>query len=251
MYARDAAALFLRELGINATDPVRIHRELVRTPLLRIMHANSVAQFKTSFITFPPVVEKKFPGCTRVIDDDPINLIAMGRGRHYPTLMGFTNNEMGFAEVLMLRKGLMERLKVDPTADVSLRHVYSLPNSNVSRIGQQIWQRYYKGNPTLKGVLKYYTDMYFKHPVLKTAQWRAAMGGAPLYLYKFAYEAEDSLVKRGFWTDYSGAAHFDDYLCIFRPNSILDKECFYPPKCEDDNMRFYMVDMVTNFMYCG
>ncbi|KOB52380.1 Juvenile hormone esterase, partial [Operophtera brumata] len=61
-YAKKVSGMFLQELGINQTDPVLIHRELTKIPLLKIMHANTAVQFNTPIVSFNPVVESPFPG---------------------------------------------------------------------------------------------------------------------------------------------------------------------------------------------
>ncbi|KOB74303.1 Juvenile hormone esterase-related protein [Operophtera brumata] len=245
------SGMFLRELGINQTDPVLIHRELIKLPLLKIMHANTAVQFKTGVTSFNPIVESKLPEVTTILDEDPLALIAKGRGCEYPQLVSFTNNEMAYSRWLIYKKSILPILNQDPTAIVSPRLAFTLPKEEIKEIAEKIGQRYYNGSPTVDGVIKYFSDMFFKQPALKLAEWRAAAGGAPMYIYQFSYEPSHSPIKAAHWVDYSGAAHMDDLSCVFRVNSMLGNYKSYPPKNKDDLMKCWMVNVITNFMTCS
>lgn len=248
--AKKVAGKFLKELGINQTDPVLIHRELIKLPLLKIMHANSAVQFDSFIVSFNPIVESKQPGSTTVLEEKPQTLMAQGRGCEYPMLISYTNNEMAFAKWVIFEKNTLMVLQQDPAWIVSPRLVCSLPEYYVKEIAEKIGQRYYNGTPTVDGVLEYLSDMFFKHPALKVAEWRAASGGAPTYMYKFAHEFDYSPIKAAHWLEYCGSAHMDDLACVFRVNSMLGNYISFPPKNKDDAMKFWMVYLITNFMIC-
>lgn len=251
-HAKMSAKKFLKEVSINHTDPVLIHQELIKLPLLKIMHANSAVQFETAAFTVPfnPVVEsKKIPGVTTILDQDPIALMAQGRGREYPMLIGYTNNEMAFAKWIVYTS-TMARLKEDATSIVSPRLAYTLPENQVLKIAEKIGQRYFNGTPTVDGVVQYLSDMFFKHPALKVAEWRAASAGAPTYMYKFSHDFDYSPIKAAHWVDYRGSAHMDDLACVFRVNSMLGNYISYPLRTADDAMKYWMVYLIKNFMVC-
>lgn len=252
-HAKLSAEKFLKEVGINQTDPALIQEELAKLPLVKIMHANSALQFdKTAFIvSFNPVVElTKIPGVTTILDQEPITLMAEGRGCEIPMLISYTDNEMAFSKWLIYMKNTLANLKEDPTSIVSPRLMYTLPKDEVTEIAEKIAQRYFNGTPTSDEVLQYFTDMFFKHPALKVAEWRAASGGAPTYMYQFCYELEFSPIQAAHWVDYRGAAHMDDLACVFRVNSMLGNYISYPPKNADDAMKYWMVYLIKNFMVC-
>ncbi|KOB74304.1 Juvenile hormone esterase [Operophtera brumata] len=250
-YAKKVSGMFLQELGINQTDPVLIHRELTKIPLLKIMHANTAVQFNTPIVSFNPVVESPFPGVTTILGAQPQNLIAQGRGCEYPLIISYNDNEMASLRWLIVQKGALPVVIQDKTAAVAQRLVYSLPEGQVKEIAKKIDQRYFKGNVTLDSLIRYYTDMIWKHPALKVAEWRAARCCAPTYMYKFSYELGFSPIKAAHWVDYRGAAFLDDLSCVFRVNSMLGNDMYYPLKNADDAMKNWMVYIITNFMTCS
>lgn len=86
------------------------------------------------------------------------------------------------------------------------------------------------------------TDFYFVYPSLKLAEERAADGGAPLFLYRFAYEADYSVLKAASNLTYSGAGHAEDLTFVFRANYGTRRQGFIAQRSKDggnyDNVRY-------------
>lgn len=250
-YAAEVSDVFLGLLGINCTDPVLIHEELVKMPLLKLMQANAELQFQTGAVSFSIVVESKFRGIPQILHKDPMTLIAEGCGKEYPALISYTNNEAAALRWPIIEKNTLQKIKDNNIVLLPQRLVTSLPDDIRAEVADKIDARYFKGNYSMDNLVRYYTDMMFKHPALKVAEWRAAKGGAPTYMYQFAYDFIFSPVKAAHWIDYRGSAHMDDLLCVFRVNSMLkNHNIFQPPITSDDAMKRWMVYLIVNFMIC-
>jgi carboxylesterase type B len=104
--------------------------------------------------------------------------------------------------------------------------------------------------PELEEIVQVYSNTLFVYPAFRAARIRAEVGGAPTYLYQFAYEAERSLIKEAVNIDYKGAAHVEDQTYILKANSLLDETPSFPAVNRDDMMRDWMTMFLINFIKC-
>lgn len=251
-YAKDIATAYLKKLNITTTDSREIYQQLIRLPLLTLMEANNALQSDTEEVSFAPVVEtREHPTITRILDDFPLTLIARGRGKDYPTVLAYTNNEMAVRKFFFQRKGYLSFLNKNPSHIVSPRLKYILNKEQLAKVTSKIYDRYFKGGTTLAEVVDYYTDVHFKYPALKLAEWKESIGGAPMFNFKFSYESDYSPVKAAHWVDFRGAGHMEDLTFVFRVNSMLGNYRAFPPRTKDDVMKIWMVFLTVNFMNYG
>lgn len=78
------------------------------------MKANSAVQYDAGLITFSPVVEAKFPGVTRILDDDPLNLIKCGRYKDIPVIFSYTSNELEVFRWRLEYIDILQRINANP-----------------------------------------------------------------------------------------------------------------------------------------
>lgn len=250
-FAKYAAELFLKNVGINSTDPDEIHQQLIEMPIENIMTANNIVQYNLGLTSFVPVVEtEKYTNFTRVLTDDPFKLIAAGRGSQYPILLGIVSNEMAFFKWVLMQLDIMTRVANNYAVILGPRLAFSLPESEAPACSELIKERYFNGTPTLDKFLNCYTDTFFHYPVIKYAQWRGVLGGAPVYMYKYSYQSEFSVIKRALWELYDGAAHCEDMTFMFRVKSLLGDHISFPPQSNDDHMKEWMTTLIDNFVRC-
>ncbi|KAG6442083.1 juvenile hormone esterase [Manduca sexta] len=250
-FAKYVADLFLKAAGITATDPDEIHQKLIEMPLNDIMYANSIAQNLTGLTTFVPVVESDHPGVTKILDDEPIELIAKGRGSNIPLIAGFTNNEAVFFRRVAVYLNMLERVRQDNRVVMPLRLAYGLNASEAESIADKIMDYYFSESLDMDKLLNSISNLFFVYPTLKLAQVRSALGAAPLYLYEYSYESKNSMIKRALWEQYQGAAHVEDLTFLFRTNTLMGDYVSFPPKDSDDHMKDWMTDFVLNFIRCN
>ncbi|KAH9642314.1 hypothetical protein HF086_009678 [Spodoptera exigua] len=251
IYAKQAATRFLTILGINSTDPDLIHDKLVRTPLEDILNANTVFQYESGLATFVPVREDQRLENERIVDDDPITLIEQGRGKEYPMIVGFSNNECEFFKRRLLYLDILGRIKANPLLILRLEIPFTtLPNVALA-LANKVIDWYFHRKLNIKDYLEVCRDTLFMYPAFKVSEWRAKMhDAAPVYLYQFAYEADFSAVKAGLNLEYNGTAHVEDLTNIFRENALLDDRQSFPPVNRDDSMKDWMTQFVIEFMNC-
>ncbi|KOB74302.1 Juvenile hormone esterase [Operophtera brumata] len=247
-YAKDIADMFLSYLSINSTDPGDIHRQLVQLPLVDIMHANTIVQHNYGLTTFVPVVEDQYPDVTTILDGTPLDLIAKGRGKEYPFLIGFTNKESETFRWINMNFEILRRLEENPKFLLSPRLIYNLPEDRLTSVTKKVNDKCFNETRTLDKFLHYLDYSFFKYPAFKLAQWRSKY--APVYLYQYSYRSERSLIKEALWSVYDGAAHCEDLTYVFRVNSLLGDHVSIPPKNNDDRMKEWMTTMITTFMRC-
>lgn len=246
--AKIVATLFLTQLGINSTNPVDIHDQLVKLPLKRILKANSEVQYMTGLISFAPVVEAPFPGITLILDGEPLELIKRGRGRKYPLMIQFTTNECELFRRRLEYYEFTKRIEANPTILLSPRLVFNtLPQVSLD-LARKTMRRYFKGKPTLNEYMQNCLDVLFRYPTFKLVEWRSSMNGAPVYLSQFSYDSEAAIVKKAIHLYYNGTAHVEDLTYLFKANANLGKYERLPPG--DDMMKEWMKMFVINFMKC-
>lgn len=248
-FAKQIATDFIQHLGINSTDPDIIHESLIRLPLEDIMYANSIIQYDYGLTSFVPVVEDQVhPGVEAVLGENPLNLMAKGRGTQYPMLIGYTADEAEFFKWTAYVWQIMQRIEKFPKLVLPFRIAYEYPDK-IEALANRTVERCFHGDYSLNNFVNCYTYLFFKYPTLKIAEWRG-LGGAPTYLYKYSYESQRSIIKEGLWTTYRGAAHVEDLTFIFRTNSLMGDYDSFPPKNDDDLMKQWWVTVVTNFAKC-
>ncbi|KAG6442070.1 hypothetical protein O3G_MSEX002100 [Manduca sexta] len=248
IYARLVATMFLTRLGINTTDPVAIHKQLVTIPIERIVEANRVVQYETGIVTFVPVVEAKHPGVTRIIEDDPEELVKRGRGKEYPLIIGYTTTECEVFKWRLDYIKMLDRIEKNPLLILPPNLIFSVPPTEGLELARRVRMRYFHGKPTLDEYIILCTDEIFKHAVYKLAQWRSE-SGAPVFLYEFSYETEfNVLAKALFLDEYKGATHGEDLSLVFRSTALLREKGALLPT--DNRMKDKMITFFTNFMKC-
>nr|BAR88201.1 juvenile hormone esterase [Adoxophyes honmai] len=245
LYAQLVAQMFLKQLGINATDPEEQHRRLIATPLEKIMDAHRVLQDIFGLTAFVPVVESPHPGVETILGDDPEVLQSQGRGKDIPFIIGFTNNECQTFRPRFEEIDIMSRIVDQPLVVMPPSATYVTPPAEVPEKIGKIVQRYFNGAPNLNKFIKLCSDSYFVYPALKLAEMRAANDGAPVYLYRFAYEPDYSVFQEALRLKYRGAGHSEDLTLIFRANYVLGDRTLSP---RDRKMTDVMTTYVTNFM---
>ncbi|KAG6442075.1 hypothetical protein O3G_MSEX002129 [Manduca sexta] len=250
-YSDNVNKMFFTELGIESTDPAAVYQQLLNTPLNQLIYASEKVQYNTGLCTFVPIIEDEITGVTRVLEDDPINLIGEGRGKDYPTLLSFTTDEAEVFRYLILVFNLVERAQQNPALGLPPRISFGVPAEEAATLAAALQQKYLNGTVTLDALISVLTNSLFNHAAFKFAEWRSLLGGAPLYFHQFSYKSEFSPLKYGLWIDYDGAAHAEDLTYILRVNSALQDYVSFPPKTKDDNMKEWMTNMIINFIRCS
>lgn len=137
-YAEYVAQMLLTSLGINSTDPEEAHRQLVATPLQKIIAVQSNLQDTIGITVFTPVVESEHPGVERILDDDPETLQTQGRGRDIPLLVGFTNAECEQFRPAFEKIGIVSKINKDSKLILPPGALYTLPPEAVPDKVRQI-----------------------------------------------------------------------------------------------------------------
>ncbi|XP_047993919.1 uncharacterized protein LOC125232334 [Leguminivora glycinivorella] len=250
-YAQTALQLFLGFLGINSTDPEEVHQKLTVLPLEQIMVAQKQIHDYTGVVSFTPVVESEHPGVTIILDDDPEVLQAQGRGKHIPFIIGFTSAECQTFRPRFQQIDIVERIKNMPAVLLPLEVTYkTLPAELPSKI-ESVQKEYFNRSSVvdLDAFLNYCTDSYFIYPALKMAKSRAANKGAPVFLYRFGHNADNSVYKNALNLTYFGAGHSEDLTFVFRANYALRDVTVDSPA--DSAIVTKMTSFFTNFMRHG
>nr|ACB12192.1 juvenile hormone esterase [Omphisa fuscidentalis] len=251
VFAKIAADLFLAKVGIKPTlDPEEIHGQLVKMPIDNLMSAHSDLLNLFGFTVFSPVVESTHTGVTTIIDEDPDALIAKGRGRDIPHIIGFTSSECETFRPRFADMDIVETIAATPAILVTPKLTYQTPPATVPLLLKLIEGRYFNESRTLDDFIGYCSDAYYKYPAVKLAEKRAAIGGAPTYLFRFAYGGRRSAIKGALHLDFKGAGHIADITYIFRVNSVLGplRGNTLDERNEDDEIKNLMTDYMINFM---
>nr|UTQ10528.1 juvenile hormone esterase [Antheraea pernyi] len=250
-YSQFITKLFLSLVDITSTDPEEVHQKLIEMPIEKITEANNVLLDQFGITTFFPVVETPKPGITTILEDDPEVLFAKGRGSDIPLLIGFTNSECETFRRRMEQIDIISRIQKNPSQLVPVNTIFSNTPDVVDDISKRIIQRYFNGTLNIEKYLNLCSDSFFMYPALRLAEKRAEAGIAPVFLYKFSYDGDNSVFKKVDDLKFEGAGHIEDLTYVFRVNSILEKHFSYPPRNRDDHMKYWMTMFVTNFMKCS
>lgn len=250
IYAASVTAIFLKSLGVNTTDPEIIHKELITTPIEAIVNALTVTLDITGLVSFTPVVEAEHPGVTRIVDDEPINLIQQGRDKQYPMIIGFTNNECEFVRRRLEYLRYMRRVKKNPALVLKGWIQFSTPPNVALYLAEKVINRYSHGKFHYDEYLQSCTDSILLHPAFQLVRWREKVKAAPSFLYQFSYDSDFSVVKQTYFLNYKGSAHIDDLSFIFRENALIGKQKTLAPFNRDEHMKDWMTMFVINFMRC-
>jgi carboxylesterase type B len=246
-YAQYIKNSFLKQLGINSTDPDEIHSQLIALPYQALVDANHVLLESTGLAAFCPVVESQFDGVTRILDDDPEVLLANGRGNNYPMLLGFTNNECAALTNSLKEMDVVDKIKINAIAILPAKLLHSISPEEQVAGAKQMLDRYFNGTPSLDEYLPACSDSLFVYPALKLAETRLTTGGAPLYMYQFSYGSPTCPVQQAFGFHYKGAGHTDDLSYVLRVNSVLNDTVLND---RDEEVKDWMTDIITNFVDC-
>ncbi|KAJ8723600.1 hypothetical protein PYW07_007580 [Mythimna separata] len=251
--AQTVAAMFLKEVGINATDADEIHKQLIHMPLKKIMEANRIVQFTTGLVSFVPVVEAKHAGVTTILDDYPATLIKQGRGKDLPLIVGTTSQECETFKRRLEYLDFAGTIEKNPVAALPPNIIYSVSESTALDLAEVMMARYYEGGVTVDKIIASCKNQFFLYPALKLEEWRSAQGAAPLYKYVFAFDSDYNVIKFGRMLTYEGGgAHIEDQTFVLRVNSLTDPdEKSFPPRTRDDLMKHWMTTFVVNFMRCS
>ncbi|KAJ2938574.1 hypothetical protein O0L34_g13072 [Tuta absoluta] len=247
IFAKYAADSFLKALNINATDPDAIHQQLAEMPLDAIMAVNKALQDASGIAFFFPVIESPLPGVEAVLPEDTQTLLKKGFGSHIPLLIGMTNMECESFRKRFSDIDIVERIKKLPTLVLSPTVLFSVAPEVALERAKEVSEKYFNGGPTIDEYLKLCSETFFQYPALKVADYRAKTGGAPAYMYEFAYNSDDNPVRRALGLNYTGGAgHVEDMTYMFNVNSVK-----VPRNSEDEQMKHLMNDYVVNFIKTG
>nr|AGB93712.1 juvenile hormone esterase [Heliothis viriplaca] len=238
-------------LGITATDPDEIHQQLIDLPAEKLNDTNAFLLEQIGLTTFVPTVESPLPGVTTIIDDDPESLIAKGRGKNIPLLIGFTSSECETFRNRLTNFDLVKKIQDNPTIIIPPKVLFMTPPELLMDLSKTIDRKYYNGTISIDNFLKSCSDGFYEYPALKLAQKRAETGGAPLYLYRFAYEGQNSVIKAVTGLNYEGVGHIEDLTYVFRANSVVEAPDAVAPSDDDVCMKNLMTDFFVNFMTCS
>ncbi|CAB3249590.1 unnamed protein product [Arctia plantaginis] len=251
VYAANVAAIFFKNLGINSTDPQVINQELITAPIEAIVNALTATLDTTGLVSFTPVVEAQHPGVTRIVDDEPINLIQQGRDRHYPMIIGFTNNECETWRRRLQYLQFLRRITKNPALVLKGWIQFSTPPNVALYLAEKIINRYSHGGFNYDDYLRSCTESIFHHPGFQLVRWREKVRAAPSFLYQFSYDSDNSVMKQTLFLDYKGSAHIDDLPFIFRENALLGDQKTFPPLNRDDYMKDWVTMFFINFIRCN
>lgn len=249
-FAQVMSKYLLTILGITSTDPDDIHRQLINLSADKLSEANKKLLDITGLTTFVPIVESPLPGVTTIIDDDPEILLANGRGKHIPLLVGFTTAECETFRKRLEEFELLKKVQANPALIVPPRTLFNIPPKFVMDAAKKVNRKYFNGTITMDSFVKSCSDAYYEYPALKLAKKRAETGGAPVFLYRFAYEGRSNVVKEATGQNYDGVGHIEDLTYVFRANAVLNAPGAVQPSVDDICMKNLMTEFFVNFMTC-
>lgn len=242
-YSQQVTTAYLTLLGINSTDYDAVHDQLVQMPLEVLNNASGVLLAQLGVTSFVPVVETQIPGVTPILEDDPETLIAKGNGNNITLVVGFTSDECEANRPRLTEINAVALYQANPLAGLNPHLVFTLPANVTAEMAKRVGERYFSDSVvTMDKFIKLCTETYFAYPAIKLARARRANGGAPVYLYKYGYEAEYSVFKIARNLTYTGAGHAEDLNRVFKVNSLP-----LPNSASDSKMTERMSDLVANF----
>lgn len=193
----------------------------------------------------------RLSGVTTIIDEDPDVLVARGRGKQIPLVVGFTNVECESFRKRFDQINFISQVKANPLLIVSPHLLLTKPPTVLPSIANEIQDKYFNGTINLDNTVKLCTDQYFKYPAFRLASMRSKTGGAPMYLYQFSYDDVNSVLKEGWDISYTGAAHIEDMTYVLRTNSIVGNESLYATLENEGLMKDWMTMLFTNYVQTG
>ncbi|XP_075982677.1 juvenile hormone esterase-like [Anticarsia gemmatalis] len=247
-FAQFLVKQLLAKLAIEATDPHEIYKRLIELPAEKLWEANRDLIDKIGFLTFVPTVESSFPGVTPMLEDYPDILLAKGRGKDVPLLVGYTDSECETFRPRLEEFDLVQKNKESPFIIVPPKVLFTTPPALLPDIGKKIETKYYNNTVTVDGFIKCCTDGFYEYPVMKLVEARG--GNSSTFVYKFEYESDNSVLKEVAELEYHGAGHVEDLTYVFKVNSVLD-ESSYLRENDDAEMTDYMTNIFVNFMQCS
>lgn len=250
LFAQFISKQLLIVLGINSTDPDDIHRQLIEMPAEKLSEANAFLIDNIGLTTFVPTVESTFPGVPTIVDDFPDVLVAKGRGNNIPLLIGYTSSECETFRNRLEKFDLVNKIKENITLIVPPKLIFITPPELLADLAKKIDRRYYNGVISLDNYVNSCSDGFYEYSALKLVEQRDETGGAPVFMYRFAYEGHSNVIKEVTGLDYKGAAHVEDLTYIFRVNSVVGMQGSTPPSVNDICMRNLMTDFFVGFMTC-
>ncbi|KAG6442067.1 juvenile hormone esterase [Manduca sexta] len=248
VFAQYINKLFVTNMGITATDPEEIHQKLIEMPAEKLNEANRFLLEQFGLTTFFPVVESPINGVTTILDEDPEQLIAKGRGKHIPLIIGFTDAECEIFRRRFEQIDIVSKIKENPGILVPLSVLFSSAPDTVAEITKAMHEKYFKNSVDMEGYIELCTDSYFMYPAISLAIKRARSNGAPVYLYQFSFDGDYSVFRDVNHLNFEGAGHIEDLTYVFRTNSMLGGHASFPPHDKDDHMKYWMTSFITNFM---
>ncbi|XP_063831060.1 juvenile hormone esterase-like [Ostrinia nubilalis] len=243
VYAQQVAALFLSALNISSTDYDEVHDQLVELPIDVLIAASRVVLDQTGLTSFVPVVETPYANFTTILNEYPETLQANGNGKYIPLVIGFTSSECETTRPRLVQFNAVAAIQANPLVGLSPDLVNSLPSNVTAEMAKKVMARYFRATPTMDEFVKLCTETLFQYPAIKLAQARVAGGGAPAFLYKYAYEADYSVVKEALNLTFSGAGHYEDLNRILKANSW-----YRPASAADKAMTEWMTDIMEMFI---
>ncbi|KAJ8723603.1 hypothetical protein PYW07_007583 [Mythimna separata] len=247
-YAQLMSSYVLNILGIASTDPDHIHRKLIELPAEKLKEVNQMILDGSGLATFVPTVESPLPGVTTIIDDDPDTLIANGRGKDIPLLVGYTSAECETFRNRLEEFNIIPKIQNNSALIVPPKILFMTPAGIHADLAKEIETKYYDG-VNMNSFIKTCSAAYYEYPALKLAQQRAPQtDGAPVFLYRFAYEGHSNVIKQATGQTYEGVGHIEDLTYVFKPNIALNAPGATTPSNDDLSMKNLMTDVFVNFM---
>lgn len=247
VYAQTTSSEILSMLNINSTD-FNIHQQLDDTKIEKINEVNAAMLDMRGLMTLAPVIETPEHGVETILDDDPATLIAKGRGKDIPLLIGFTNSECETFRPRFTQIDIITKIKEFPFLLIPPNVLFNSPAEKLPEYISKLTRRYFNETVDMDGFIKLCSDSYYAYAALSLAQKRAEVGGAAVYLYKFSYEGERSVIKEVNGLEFKGAGHVEDLTYVFKANSVVPPRDPFAPVTDDDAMKYWMTTFITNFM---
>ncbi|CAB3249588.1 unnamed protein product [Arctia plantaginis] len=248
LFAKFIKNLLLAVLDIKATDPDEIYQQLIDLPAEKLVDANKKLLDQFGLTTFVPTVETSFPGVTPILDDYPENLLARGRGKDIPLLIGYTDAECETFRKRLEEFDIVKKSITNKPIIIPPKYLFTVPPNAIPDVAMKINKRYYNGKVTLDGFVQSCTESFFEYPFLKVVEEYEKINGPAVYAYKFSYRNDSSVLKTE-GLKYDGAAHIEDMTYVFKTNSMVDIR--KPDRNDSDSMKNFMTEFIVNFMSCS
>lgn len=237
-------------MGINATDLEEAQRQLIELPAEKLCEVNSILLEHIGLTTFTPIVESPLPGVETIVDDYPDILVANGRNKDIPLLVGYTGDECETFRHRLESIDLVERIKKNLTIIVPPKTLFTTPLDLQLDVAKKIDRAYYNGTINLNNFIQACSEGFYEYSALKLSEERARVSGAAVYLYQFSYESPSSVIRQEMGASYRGVGHIEDLTYVFKVNSVVGTPGSIPPTPTDILMKNLMRDFVVNFMTC-